>query len=293
MLTDPTKLPENLENLSIPELEALLFSDFVNTKDSPNTDFITKVMEVIVKKEQESACYEPINTDQAWSAFQEFYLENQLDRPSATVHIQKKTFRPIRRLIYIAAAVAVIIAMATIPVMGYRNVFHMIGTWTAEQFQFISTDQTNTFTPSSDTQQNDTPNDNPISAFNEALTTYGVTKQLLPDELPTGFEQIEFEITEKPSGNIWLHARYMDGDSSIVVDAKIYSNNASAAVFEKTDEPVELHYIAGLTYYVFSNSKNETAAVSYDNVVVAIYTDLPRNTFLNLLYTLNNKQKNM
>lgn len=287
MLTDPTKLPENLENLSIPELEALLFSDFVNTKDSPNTDFITKVMEVIVKKEQESACYEPINTDQAWSDFQEFYLENQLDRPSATVHIQKKTFRPIRRLIYIAAAVAVIIAMATIPVIGYRNVFHMIGTWTAEQFHFISIDETNTFTPSSDTQQNDTLNDNPILAFNEALTTYGVTKQLLPDELPTGFEQIEFEITEKPSGDIRLHACYKNGDDSIVLDANICSNNTSTAVFEKTDEAVELHSIGGLTYYIFSNTKHETAAVFYDNVEVSICTNLSRNTLLSLLYTIN------
>ena len=112
----------------------------------------------------------------------------------------------------------------------------MIGTWTAEQFHFISIDETNTFTPSSDTQQNDTLNDNPILAFNEALTTYGVTKQLLPDELPTGFEQIEFEITEKPSGDIRLHACYKNGDDSIVLDANICSNNTSTAVFEKTDE---------------------------------------------------------
>ena len=288
MLTEPTKMPENLENLSIPELEALLFSDFVNTKDSPNTDFIIKVMEVIAKKEQESASYEPIDTDQAWSDFQEFYLENQLDSPSATIHIQKKTFLPIRRLICIAAVVAVIIAMATIPVMGYRSVFDMIGTWTAEQFHFISIDETNTFTPSSDAQQNDTLNDNPILAFNEALTTYGVTKQLLPDELPTGFEQIQFEITEKPSGDILIHDCYMNDDSSIVVAAKIRSDNISTAVFEKTDDPVELHSIAGLTYYIFSNTKHETAAVSYDNVEVSIFTTLSRNTLLSLLNTINN-----
>ncbi len=87
MLTEPTKMPEDLENLSIPELDALLFSDFVNTKDSPNTDLIIKVLEVIEKKEQESTRYEPINIDQAWSDFQEFYLENQLDSCRSTIHV--------------------------------------------------------------------------------------------------------------------------------------------------------------------------------------------------------------
>ena len=287
MLTEPTKMPEDLENLSIPELEALLFSDFVNTKDSPNTDLIIKVLEVIEKKEQDSARYEPINIDQAWSDFQEFYLEKQLDSPSATAHIQQKTFRPIRRLIYIAAVVAIIIAMATIPVMGYRNIFHMIGTWTSEQFHFVPIDETNVSNSLSNIQHNATANNDFILAFNKSLTNYGVTKQLLPDELPTGFEQIEFDITEKPSGDIRLHACYKNGDDSIVLDAKICSNNTSTAVFEKTDESVELHSIGGLTYYVFSNTKHETAAVFYDNVEVSICTNLSRNTLLSLLYTIN------
>lgn len=290
MPTDPTKMPDNLENLSIPELEALLFSDFVNTKDSPNTDFIIKVMEVIAKKEQESACYEPANIDQAWSAFQEFYLEKQPDSPSATIHIQKKTFRPIRRLICIAAVVAVIIAMATIPVMGYRSVFHMIGTWTAEQFQFVPT---NNSTHSSFTENINSATSNvlqPESSIHDALLGYGVNIQLLPKDLPVGFKQTEFDITESPSGNIRLYSCYTDGDNNIMLNATIYATTSSM-VYEKNSNSVETYSIAGLTYYVFSNSKNEIAAVTYDNVEASIRTNLSRSALLDLLNSLNSNNQ--
>lgn len=285
MLTEPTKMPENLENLSIPELEALLFSDFVNTKDSPNTDFIIKVMEVIAKKEQESECYEPTNIDQAWSDFQEFYLEKQLDSPSATIHIQKKAFRPIRRLICIAAVVAVIIAMATIPVIGYRSVFHMIGTWTAEQFHF---------TPTNESSKSLTENINSVnsigtkhtSSIHDALIKYGVSIQLLPTDIPNGFEQTELNIIESPSGNIRLRSSYKNGDHSIMFNVTIYAKTASA-LYEKNADSVEVLSIAGLTYYVFSNTNSEIATVTYDNVEASIYTTLPRHALLDMLSTLN------
>lgn len=285
MLTEPTKMPENLENLSIPELEALLFSDFVNTKDSPNTDFITKVMEVIIKKEQESTCYEPINIDQAWSDFQEFYLENQLDMPSATVHIQKKSFRSIRRLICIAAVVAVIIAMATIPVMGYRSVFHMIGTWTSEQFHFI---------PTNESSKSFTENINSVnsidskhaSSIHDALIKYGVNIQLLPTDIPNGFEQTELNIIESPSGNIRLRSSYKNGDHSITFNVTIYAKTSSA-LYEKNAESVEVLSVAGLTYYVFSNTNSEIAAVTYDNMEASIHTTLPRHDLLDMLNSLN------
>ncbi len=285
MLTEPTKMPENLENLSIPELEALLFSDFVNTKDSPNTDFITKVMEVIVKKEQESTCYEPINIDQACSDFQEFYLENQLDMPSATVHIQKKSFRSIRRLICIAAVVAVIIAMATILVMGYRSVFHMIGTWTSEQFHFI---------PTNESSKSFTENINSVnsidskhaSSIHDALIKYGVNIQLLPTDIPNGFEQTELNIIESPSGNIRLRSSYKNGDHSITFNVTIYAKTSSA-LYEKNAESVEVLSVAGLTYYVFSNTNSEIAAVTYDNMEASIHTTLPRHDLLDMLNSLN------
>lgn len=286
MLAEPTKMPENLENLSIPELEALLFSDFVNTKDSPNTDFIIKVMEVIAKKEQESACYEPINIDQAWSDFQEFYLEKQLDSPSATVHIQKKTFRPFRRLICIAAIVAVIIAMATIPVMGYRSVFHMIGTWTSEQFRFAPADQANAAASSNNNQINTSKAPNTKLAINDALIRYGVIQPLLPAVIPEGFEQIEFDVTEKPSGNVLFYACYKNGNDLIMLNAVIYANSASM-IYEKTPTDAEIYSNAGLNYYVFSNSKNNIAAVFYDNVEASVRTNLSRSDLLNLLSSSN------
>ena len=67
-------LPYNLENLSIPELEALLRKDFLASEDSaPDVDYTMAVVEVIQKKEQAQPDYQPLDTARAWEEFKTFF----------------------------------------------------------------------------------------------------------------------------------------------------------------------------------------------------------------------------
>ena len=273
------KVSDNLDDLSIPELEALLQSPLTEDDGEPDVAFMIMVTDTILRKEKETNSSVPVDVDKAWSDFQEFYMEETKEtQPEAPIN---KPVRRVRRIIAIAAVVAILSALASIPVMGYKSILHMIGAWTSEQFQFVPADEdssaSNEKAITEDTKKQET--------IHEALLRYGVEKQVLPATIPEGFEQVEFEITKKDSGDILFHARYQKGDDIIVQNAKIRTRT-STAVYEKNDRPVEMLSIAGLTYYVFSNSKNETATAMYDNVEAAIFTNLPRSFLIDWIKTI-------
>jgi hypothetical protein len=54
-------------------------------------------------------------------------------------NIAKKKHYTLRRTVIMSAIVSCLIAMLSIPVLGYGSVFQMIGHWTAEQFKFGQT----------------------------------------------------------------------------------------------------------------------------------------------------------
>ena len=61
----------------------------------------------------------------------------------------------------------------------------------------------------------------------------------------------------------------------------------STGIYEKTDEEVEEFFTAnGFHYYVFSNSKNVTAACAFDNVEVSIGMNGSREDLKALLETI-------
>ena len=273
------KVPDNLEDLSIPELEALLQNPLAEEDGELDVAFMIKVTETILRKEQEAISLDPVDVDKAWSDFQNFYMEETAETQSEIK--VKKPVKRFRRIIAIAAVVAILSALASIPVMGYKSILHMIGAWTSEQFQFVPADEP----LSASDEKAITDDTSKQETMHEALLRYGIEKQVLPATIPEGFEQVEFKIKKKNSGDILFHACYQKGDNSIVQHAKIRTGK-STAVYEKNDKPVEMLSIAGLTYYVFSNSKNETAAVMYDNVEAAIFTNLPRSFLIDWIKTI-------
>ena len=273
------KVPDNLEDLSIPELEALLQNPLAEEDGELDVAFMIKVTETILRKEQEAISLDPVDVDKAWSDFQNFYMEETAETQSEIK--VKKPVKRFRRIIAIAAVVAILSALASIPVMGYKSILHMIGAWTSEQFQFVPTDEP----LSASDEKAITDDTSKQETIHEALLRYGVEKQVLPATIPEGFEQVEFEIKKKDNGNIWFHACYQKGDDTIVQHAEVFVRTPTA-VYEKNDKPVKTLSIADLTYYVFSNSKHETAAVMHDNVEASIFTTLPRSFLIDWIKTI-------
>ena len=77
-------LPYDLENMTIPELEALLQQDFIAQDDgsASDVDFVMAVMEVIQKKEEARPDYQPLDTAEAWEEFQSFYNTGEFHLPA-------------------------------------------------------------------------------------------------------------------------------------------------------------------------------------------------------------------
>ena len=93
---DDNHLPYDLENMSIPELEALLHRDFCASDcAAPDVDYIMAIAEVIQKKEQALPNYQPMDAEKAWEEFQSFYLTEEGQEYSicrSTKRMKKRRF---------------------------------------------------------------------------------------------------------------------------------------------------------------------------------------------------------
>ena len=218
----------DLENMTIPELEELLQKDFTASDiNQPDVDFMMEVTKVILQKEKEQGTYTPVDIDKAWADFQEYYVDPKVKSVKVT-----SSKRRISRMVLIAAVVAILIAMSTIPVMGYKNVFHMIGTWTAEQFYFTTEGVADeSMTPFSVTEQTDLSCE--FSTIYDALAVYGISNIALPREMPAGYVQTEFSVTEAVSGRIRFFELYYRDDSFLALTVTRHADTQSSK-YEKT-----------------------------------------------------------
>ena len=97
---DDNHLPYDLENMSIPELEALLHRDFCASDGAaPDVDYIMAIAEVIQKKEQALPNYQPMDAEKAWEEFQSFTIQRRAKNiPSAVLTKRMKKRRFLKRL---------------------------------------------------------------------------------------------------------------------------------------------------------------------------------------------------
>ena len=270
MQNKPQATSCDLENMTISELETLLQKDFsASDTNQPDVDFVMEVMRVILQKEKEQGTYVPVDVDKAWADFQEYY-----NTEDSTPKKSLSSKRRISRTIMIAAVIAVLIAMSTIPVLGYQNVFQMIGEWTAEQFHFVSSNSTSKDTSQFSDLQADASNEE-FSSIYEALAAYGIDNEILPNTIPNSYVQTEFYVTEAASGRVRFFARYSNSESYFTFTVTKHTK-ALSSTYEKTANPVEIYIEDGITYYLFSNNCTETAAYYIDNIEYSISTNLPR-----------------
>ena len=149
-------LPYDLENLSIPELEALLQQDFLASDgNSSDVDYIMAIVEVIQEKEQARPDYQPLNTAKAWEEFKSFYntpegransiyrSDEEPEEKMVSFQTEKqaprnKKSKIFRRCFLAAASLCLLVALTCVPVFGFHSIVQMIARWTAEQFSFYA-----------------------------------------------------------------------------------------------------------------------------------------------------------
>ncbi|USF28321.1 hypothetical protein N510_003280 [Firmicutes bacterium ASF500] len=290
-------LPYDLENMSIPDLEALLQQDFIATNGSaPDIDYIMAIMEVIQKKEQAQPDHRPPDTESAWEEFQSFYNteegransihrsveEDDISKAAghALKHQKPKAFR---RYLMVAVLAAVLVAVTMIPVSGYTNVIQMlIAHWTNDYFFFLPDGKE----PKAILDNDATSIPNEFIDLYDALVKNGTEKIAIPRYIP---EELEVDnsvlyISSK-TGAVDFSIHYQSSSDSLLI--KIKQNQSSYQnIAEKDNETVEKLFVDGTEYQFFSNNNVNTVAWNTEGVQCVITSSLPVSDLKEIIHSI-------
>ena len=283
-------LPYDLENLSIPELEALLQQDFLASDgSSPDVDYVMAIVEVMHKKEQAQPDYQPLDTEKAWEEFQSFYIteegrassicrsdeEPEELFPSEAENQTPKRKKPkiLRRPFLIAASVCLLVAVTCIPVLGYHSIVQMLASWTAEQFGFY-------VPPEMRSEQ--VPEE--FEELQEIMQQFDA--ELFIPKFPEGF------VAEKPAldyfpddGTLRFTIMYQQ-ESDYYIFSVYRKGNSVINRYEKSNSLVEIKVHNGIEYYCLANAENNTIAWYDDTIEYSIVSNLPISDLKKILQSM-------
>ncbi len=282
---DSKDLPYDLENMSIPELEALLQQDFIASNGSaPDVDFIMAVMEVIRKKEQAQPDHQPLDAEQAWEAFQSFYISeegraNSIYRSKDENSTLQTTAFPqnhsghkrLRWYLLVAALVIMLLSVTLIPVSGYANVVQMvIAYWTDNHFLFAPQEQAERAVGG---QTASIPDE--FLDLYAILTDRGVEHIAVPRYIPEELEIDDSVLYVSPkTGNIEFYIRYLSESNEILFNI-VQSASPFGFIYEKDAESVEIYILGEMEYHIFSNNGVNVIAWCADGLEYTLTSSLP------------------
>ncbi|MCI8810276.1 MAG: DUF4367 domain-containing protein [Oscillibacter sp.] len=288
---------EYLNQLSTPELEALLQADMESSGDT-DPDMLLSIMEVIVKREHERNPQGKERVEQAWTDFQTIYATPEgegrslysselLPEPDSlsgekesTPQIHSKhNHRQLRRTLLIVAVIACLIVFFMPPALGYRNILHMIGVWTSETFTFITG-------PDAPDESAPVPTSSPgdeakeYQSLEDALEDYGITANVI---IPERFELRNISATDIDDfSTLTIDAFYKDIDQVLLISITQYSI-PHTYVYEKTDEKVDEYVKDDITYYIYQNNAKISASWYVDTVEYYVQGDLTMDELLAMI----------
>lgn len=292
---DDKNLPYNLENMSIPELEALLQQDFLTSDGcSPDVDHIMAIVEVIHKKEQALPDYQPLDTAKAWEEFNSFYrteegransiyrfdgetedkIFHSKTEKQTPKHKKSKTFR---RYILIAASLCLLVALTCVPVFGYQNVFQMLASWTAEQFGFY-------MPPKERSAPDQVPEE--FEELQEIMQQFGA--DLIIPRFPDGFTVSDSILSYLPDDSTLQFSIMYQRESEYFIFSINRDNNIVSNQYEKNTSLVETKVVDNIKFYFLKNNGNSTIAwyigpIEYYIVTNRTISDL--DEILDLIYS--------
>lgn len=288
---DDKHLPYYLENMSIPELEALLQQDFIASDGAaPDVDYIMAITEVIQKKEQALPNYQPMDAEKAWEEFQSFYNteegransiycsehrdeESSMPKAIELVPKQKKS-KTLRKRLIVAALIAALLAITMIPVSGYANVLQMvIAYWTDDYFSFAPENR--------DLKQNQ--GDKPFivtEGFEDlwrAADRNGIQNLAIPQYIPDGFQVADTSFIEYPlTDGFEFYLLFIKDDDYISINI-IKGSEAHSTVYEKDDCNISVYKLDKIEYYIFSNNGETVSSLLLGDIEYTFGTTLPEH----------------
>ena len=233
------------EKLSTEELRNILRQDsMLDEGDASDTEGILAISAILSEREQKEA---PVDVDSAWAAFQKEYRPftdpeplYALDTKDDVEH-RARSRRPrfMKRLIGLAAVIALILAMGTVTAYarGY-DLFGYVAKWSRDTFRFVNAEKTTV----------------PFYNLSGTLSVDGITEQVVPKWLPEGYGEDHAQREEGP-----LYVKYVSrcyiGENTLRMTVSHYNSEYHGNRIYETDPtvPPEIYEAGGVENYLMMN----------------------------------------
>ena len=231
------------DEMATEELEEILRLDAENTEDQESdTEILLYVMEVLTKRRMNNG-HTGNTAQKAYESFKQHYMpeiDHEDSIPATKSSAKRIAFRWMRAMIATAAIfVIVIFGSATAKAFGF-DIWEAVVQWTQETFHFGNWGHS--------------PNEGnnlPYNTLQAALESGGITKSLVPDWIPEGFDLADITIERSPVKKVY-RAKYTSGELVLRITVQDYSKEKPVYV-EQSEGLVEEYIVSGITYYLFAD----------------------------------------
>ncbi len=266
--------------------------DLLRVEPEDGDDGLTnRILEVIEEREHAHPTGLLPDVDQAWEDFQKYFnTPDGTDRPLYPTKAPEERLpeaaparvgmRLLRRLLPLAAAIAVALSgMVAAQALG-MDVFGMLARWTSENFHFASSLEAGTEREAASPE-----NEALRLAIQEALDQCGVTAVSAPGWYPEGSELIEDVVVEESQrGRLVLcDFTYDDKAFGIRVYRYLTTEGTPSLSFEKDDSNVEEYHSSGRLFYLMENPPDSRAVYSDGQTIMLITGDLSLEYLKNII----------
>lgn len=278
------------DSMSTEELEAILRMDSYGGENGKyDTDAILYILEVIDKRQNESAEEKKERTERALEEFKTWYLPSAQEGSFLYYTEEKepdRAERPARRLLRRAALIAAVLAgifalMLTAQAAGL-DIFGAIARWSDETFSFAVSNASYKGNGGGW-----------LAACRQELEDAGLPAEYLPTWLPDGYTPGELEITQmQDRTEAFLSVEGVTGQYLNIL-ISVFSNSIPIENFEiqKSTEDVTQYKINEYTVYVFYNRKISCGTCCVGNdAVISISGLLPQNDIITMFDSIEGLQ---
>lgn len=269
-----------LDKLSTEELEKLLRQDIeADSEEVPDIAYISAILEVIHERRALEAEQESVDVEAAWQNFQQFYredplsLQNDSPRPEPSPHPRRSEQKAKskkqggwRRLLPIAAIVAVLVCGSMAASAFGFDLFELFAGWNSEHFQFVSPWRTE--------ETDEQGAEDPFRQLRLAVAEL-TDADIVPKWSPSGTQAIAHMSQEIMSDGTRISVTYEYNNGRFNFVIYLYEiPQEETAIYQKDDETMVEYPQSGIIHYIMNNNGKNMAAWQNGNIEVMIQGDL-------------------
>lgn len=253
------------EDLSIPELEALLQAEFFSSCNK--TEDIAKVIEltkIMQKKEAEEPDHAPVDVDAAWQKFQQRNLTAAKSVPEPVPPPVAKRRKPLRRIVMAGIFAAILLSLSVLTVSG-ANLFTVLADWSKETFSFTV----------DGARQPEEPDHTVLESLRDSVALY-TNVPVVPHWCPTDFKEYRLICEQFDPDTDYILATFTRGgdeDQLVNIAVRVYDESNPMhpnTIYEKDDTPVIEYQAGGVVHYIMSNLKSKKTVWKTGNLECSI-----------------------